>query len=43
MSEPIKIERITLEGGCFIIKPVREDIGKAMALIKGLKIGRAHV
>ena len=36
MSEPIKIEKITLEGGCFIIKPVREDIGKAMALIKGL-------
>ena len=36
MFEPIKIEKITLEGGCFIIKPVREDIGKAMALIKGL-------
>lgn len=37
MSEPIKIQDIKLEGGCFIIKPVREDIGKAMALIKGLK------
>ncbi len=36
MSEPIKIQEIRLEGGCFIIKPVREDIGKAMALIKGL-------
>ena len=36
MSEPIKIQEIKLEGGCFIIKPVREDIGKAMALIKGL-------
>ena len=37
MSDPIKIQEIKLEGGCFIIKPVREDIGKAMALIKGLK------
>lgn len=36
MFEPIKIQEIRLEGGCFIIKPVREDIGKAMALIKGL-------
>ena len=36
MFEPIKIQEIKLEGGCFIIKPVREDIGKAMALIKGL-------
>ena len=36
MSDPIKIQEIRLEGGCFIIKPVREDIGKAMALIKGL-------
>ena len=36
MFDPIKIQEIRLEGGCFIIKPVREDIGKAMALIKGL-------
>ena len=36
MFDPIKIQEIRLEGGCFIIKPVREDISKAMALIKGL-------
>ena len=37
MSEPIKFREIKLEGGCLIIRPEREDLGKAMALIRKLK------
>ena len=37
MSEPIKFREAKLEGGCLIIRPEREDIGKAMAFIRGMK------
>lgn len=37
MSEPIRFRDIRLEGGCIIIRPEREDLGKAMALIRGIK------
>jgi hypothetical protein len=37
MSEPIRFREIKLEGGCIIIRPEREDLGKAMALIRGIK------
>ena len=37
MSEPIKFRDIKLEGGCLIIRPEREDIGKAMALVRNKK------
>lgn len=37
MSEPIRFRDIKLEGGCIIIRPEREDLGKAMALIRGIK------
>lgn len=37
MSDPIKFREIKLEGGCIIIRPEREDIGKAMALVKNHK------
>jgi hypothetical protein len=37
MSEPIRFRDIRLEGGCIIIRPEREDLGKAMALMKGIK------
>ena len=34
MSDPIKFRDIKLEGGCIIIRPEREDLGKAMSLIR---------
>ena len=34
MSEPIRFRDIRLEGGCIIIRPEREDLGKAMSLIR---------
>ena len=34
MSEPIKFREIRLEGGCLIIRPEREELGKAMALVR---------
>lgn len=37
MSEPIRFRDIRLEGGFIIIQPEREDLGKAMALIRGIK------
>ena len=37
MSEPIKFRDIRMEGGCIMIRPEREDLGKAMALIRGHK------
>ena len=37
MSEPIRFRDIRLEGGCLIIRPEREDLGKAMALIRTSK------
>lgn len=37
MSEPIKFRDIKLEGGCIIIRPEREEMGKAMALVRGIK------
>ena len=37
MSEPIKFRDIKLEGGCIMIRPEREDLGKAMALIRSHK------
>ena len=37
MSDPIKFREAKLEGGCLIIRPEREDIGKAMAFIRSMK------
>ena len=37
MAEPIRFRDIRLEGGYIIIRPEREDLGKAMALIRGIK------
>ena len=34
MSETISFREIKLEGGCLIIRPEREDLGKAMAVIR---------
>ena len=34
MSETISFREIRLEGGCLIIRPEREDLGKAMAVIR---------
>lgn len=37
MSEPIKFREMKLEGGCLIIRPEREELGKAMALVRKMK------
>ena len=34
MSEAISFREIKLEGGCLIIRPEKEDLGKAMALVR---------
>ena len=34
MSEPISFREIKLEGGWLMVKPEKEDIGKAMALVR---------
>ena len=34
MSEPITFREIKLEGGCLIIRPEKQDLGKAMALVR---------
>ena len=34
MSDPIRFREIKLEGGCLIIRPEREDLGLAMALVR---------
>lgn len=34
MSEAISFREIKLEGGCLIIRPERQDLGKAMALVR---------
>ena len=34
MSETISFREVKLEGGCLIIRPEREDIGKAMAIVR---------
>ena len=34
MSETISFREIKLEGGCLIIRPEREDLGKAMAVVR---------
>ena len=34
MSEPIQFRDIALEGGRLIITPIKEDLGKAMALVR---------
>lgn len=34
MSETISFREIKLEGGCLIIRPEREDLGKAVAVIR---------
>lgn len=34
MSEPITFREIRLEGGCLIIRPEKQDLGKAMALVR---------
>ena len=37
MSEAITFREIKLEGGCLIIRPVREDLGKAMSVVRNHK------
>ena len=37
MSEAIKVAEIRLEGGWLMIRPEREELGKAMALVRKLK------
>lgn len=34
MAETISFREIKLEGGCLIIRPERQDLGKAMALVR---------
>ena len=34
MSETISFRDIKLEGGCLIIRPEKQDLGKAMALVR---------
>ena len=34
MSEEISVREIKLEGGCLIIRPEKQDLGKAMALVR---------
>jgi hypothetical protein len=34
VSDPIRFREIKLEGGCLIIRPEREDLGLAMALVR---------
>jgi hypothetical protein len=34
MSDVISFREIKLEGGCLIIRPERQDLGKAMALVR---------
>lgn len=34
MSEAITFREIKLEGGCLIIRPEKQDLGKAMALVR---------
>ena len=34
MSEAIAFREIKLEGGCLIIRPEKQDLGKAMALVR---------
>ena len=34
MSETISFREIKLEGGCLIIRPERQDLGKAMAVVR---------
>ena len=34
MSEPISFREIKLEGGCLIIRPEKQDLGKAMAVVR---------
>lgn len=37
MSETISFRDIKLEGGCLIIRPEREDLGKAMSVVRNHK------
>ena len=37
MSETISYRDVKLEGGWFMVKPIREDIGKAMAVVRNHK------
>ena len=37
MSETIAFREIKLEGGCLIIRPLREDVGKAMTIVRNHK------
>ena len=34
MGETISFREIKLEGGCLIIRPERQDLGKAMAVVR---------
>ena len=37
MSETISFREIKLEGGCLVIRPEREDLGKAMSVVRNHK------
>ena len=34
MAETISFREVKMEGGCLIIRPVREDVGKAMSVVR---------
>lgn len=40
MSETISFRDVKLEGGWLMVKPEREDMGKAMAIVPILDAGR---
>lgn len=42
MSEAIAFREIKLEGGCLIIRPEKQDLGKAMALVRKFKPGKLY-
>ena len=43
MSEAISFREIKLEGGCLIIRPEKQDLGKAMALVRKHKNKLYHL
>lgn len=42
MSETISFRDIKLEGGCLVIRPEREDLGKAMSILRKRKEGKLY-
>ncbi len=42
MCEPIRVQEVKLEGGWLMVRPVREDLGKAMAAVRQMKPGKPY-